>query len=151
MGARARRGIGTALALDAVEGAGLLAVGDPGGVEGAADDLVAHARQILDASAADEDDRVLLKVVALAGDVGGDLHAVRQPHAGDLPQRRVRLLRGHGGDARADAALLRGSPERGCLGLRLWRRAPFADKLIYGWHESPLRTETADRTLSPVC
>ena len=57
------------LLLDAVARARLLAVGDAGGVERAADDLVANAREVLDAAAANEDDRVLLKVVALARDV----------------------------------------------------------------------------------
>src|SRR5687767_824473 len=62
------------LLLDAVLGAGLLAVADAGGVQRAAHDLVAHARQVLDATAADEHDRVLLQVVALARDVRRDLH-----------------------------------------------------------------------------
>src|SRR4029079_63885 len=81
-------------------------------------DLVPEAREILDAAAADEHDRVLLEVVPLAGDVGADLHGVRQPHAGDLPESRVRLLRGGRVDARADAALLRGARERRGLVLR---------------------------------
>src|SRR5919205_1686529 len=101
----ARRG--TLLGLHAVLRAGLAAVRDAGGVERPADDLVAHAGQVLDAAAAHEHDRVLLEVVALAGDVDRDLHPVRQPHARDLAQRRVRLLRGGGVDARADAAPLR--------------------------------------------
>src|SRR4051812_25017882 len=103
--AAARRGI-ELLRLHAVLRARLLAVRDAGGVEGAADDLVAHARKILDSATANEDDRVLLQVVALAGDVGGDLEAARQPHTGDLAKRRVRLLRRGGVDARADAAPL---------------------------------------------
>src|SRR2546423_934067 len=91
--------------------ASLLAVADAGGVERAAHDLVVHARQVLDASTAHEHDRVLLQVVALAGDVGGDLHAVRESHAGDLAQGGVRLLRSGRVDARADpAALGRGDP-----------------------------------------
>ena len=57
--------------------------------------------------ATDEHDRVLLKVVPLAGDVGVDLHAVGEPDAGDLAQRRVRLLRRGRLHARADAAPLR--------------------------------------------
>src|SRR5688572_23933093 len=65
-------------ALGAVLGSALAAVGDTGGVERAADDVVAHARQVLHAAAADEDDRVLLQVVPLAGDVGRDLHPVRE-------------------------------------------------------------------------
>src|SRR5437660_8617238 len=78
--AAARRGTVGLLRLHAVLRAGLLAVADAGGVERAADHLVAEAREILDASPANQHDRVLLEVVALAGDVGADLHAVGQPH-----------------------------------------------------------------------
>src|SRR5918994_4716944 len=49
--------------LGAVAAAGLLAVLHAGGVEGAADDLVAHARQVADTTAAHQHDRVLLQVV----------------------------------------------------------------------------------------
>src|SRR3954453_14676998 len=83
--AAARRGIDL-LGLHAVLRAGLLAVRHPGGVERPADDLVADARQVLDAPAADQDDRMLLQIVPLAGDVDRDLHAVGQPYAGDLAQ-----------------------------------------------------------------
>src|SRR5919202_5485007 len=103
--AAARRG--KLLRLHAVLRAGLLAVGDAGGVERPADDLVAHARQVLDAAAADEHDGVLLQVVALARDVDRDLHLVGQAHAGHLAQSRVRLLGRGGVDTRADAATLR--------------------------------------------
>src|SRR3954467_297505 len=72
--AAARRGI-VLLLLHAVLRAGLLAVAHAGGVERAAHDLVADARQVLDAAATDEHDRVLLQVVPLTGDVGGDLDA----------------------------------------------------------------------------
>src|SRR5579875_844152 len=110
--AAARRGISGPelraglLGLDAVLRAGLLAVAHAGGVQRAANHLVAEARQILDAAAAHEHDRVLLQVVALAGDVGANLHAVGQPHASDLAQRRVGLLGRGRVDARADAAAL---------------------------------------------
>src|SRR5437763_15619574 len=143
--AAARRGIGSLLRLHAVLRASLLAVRDPGGVERAAHDLVAHAREVLDAAAADEDDRVLLQVVALARDVGGDLHAVRQPDTGDLAKRRVRLLRRGRVDARADPAPLRRreallatlaglEARRGDLPLGLG--APLAYELIDAWHAS---------------
>src|SRR5690242_8633184 len=104
--AAARRGM-SLLRLHAVLGAGLLAIAHAGGVERAAHDLVAHARQVLDAAAAHEHDGVLLQVVALARDVGRDLDAARDAHAGDLAQRRVRLLGRGRVDARADAAALR--------------------------------------------
>src|SRR5690349_1996947 len=54
-------------ALGAVLRTALLAVRDARGVERAADDVVTDARQILHAAAADQHDRVLLEVVALAG------------------------------------------------------------------------------------
>src|SRR5262249_49243355 len=120
-----------------------LAVAHASGVEGSADDLVADARKILHAAASHEDDRVLLKIVPLARDVGGDLHPVREPHARDLAQRRVRLLVGRGVDARADAATLRRGKtllaalsgleaRRGHLLLRLL--ASLADELVDARH-----------------
>ena len=57
------------LPLRAVLRAALIALLHAARVEGAADDVVAHARQILHAAAADQHDRVLLQVVSLAGDV----------------------------------------------------------------------------------
>src|SRR4051812_16138322 len=131
------------LGLDAVLRPRLLAVGDTCGVEGSADDLVAHARKVLDSTATHEHDGVLLQVVALAGDVGRDFHPVRQPDAGDLAKRRVRLLRRGRVDARADTAALRrgdlllaaltGLEARGGdLLLRLL--ASLADELIDAWH-----------------
>ena len=106
-----------------------------GGVERPAHDLVAHAREVLDAAAADEHDRVLLQVVALAGNVGGDLDRAGDAHARDLAQRRVRLLRRRRVDARADAAPLR----RGDLAL-----APLAGLQARG-RELLLRRLAADR------
>src|SRR6476661_4204406 len=152
-----RRRDGALLLLPAVLGAGLLAVADAGGVERPADHLVAHARQVLDAAAADEHDGVLLQVVALARDVARDLHAVREPHAGDLPQSRVRLLRRGRVHARADAPTLRGREdllaalarlETGRRKLLLGLLAALADELIDARHaaqdaSSRFRAETA--------
>src|SRR3954464_8100385 len=84
-----------------------LAPVDAQGVERAADDVVAHARQVADAAASNQYDAVLLEVVLFAGDVGGHFLAVAQADAGDLPKGRVGLLRGHGLDLQADAPLLR--------------------------------------------
>src|ERR1700758_838119 len=106
-------------ALGAVLRAALLAVLDALRVEHAAQDVIAHAGQVLDAAAADHDDRVLLQVMALARDVTDHLEAVGQAHLGNLAQRRVRLLRGRGVDARADTAFLRRLLQRGHLLARL--------------------------------
>src|SRR5690349_18978247 len=104
-------------ALGAVLRAALTTALDAHRVERAADDVIANAREILHAAAADEHDRVLLQVVADARDVGRDLDPVGEPHPRDLPQRRVRLLRRRGVDADADAAPLRAGLERGALRL----------------------------------
>src|SRR3954465_8926660 len=104
--AAARRGI-RLLRLHAVLRTRLLAVRDAGSVEGAAHNLVAHTRKVLDSATAHEHDRVLLQVVALARDVGGDFHAVGQTHTCDLAKRRVRLLRRGCVDARANSTPLR--------------------------------------------
>src|SRR5437764_3205726 len=90
--AAARRG--KLLGLHAVHRPRLLAIRHAGGVKRSADHLVAVTREILDSAATDQHDRVLLKVVSLARDVGIDLHPVCEPHARDLAQRRVRLLGG---------------------------------------------------------
>src|SRR5690242_20795509 len=140
--AAARRGM-SLLRLHAVLGAGLLAIAHAGGVERAAHDLVAHARQVLDAAAAHEHDGVLLQVVALARDVGRDLDAARDAHTGDLTQSRVRLLGRRRVDARADAAALRRGDlllaalaglEARCGQLLALRSAPLADELARGRH-----------------
>src|ERR1043166_8491062 len=62
--------------------------------------------------AADQHHRVLLQVVANAGNVGRHLDAVGEPDARDFAQRRVRLLRRRRVDADANAALLRTSLQR---------------------------------------
>src|SRR5207237_757529 len=111
-------------------------------VERAADDVIANARQILHAAAANEHERVLLQVVADAGDVGRHLDAVRQPHARDFSQRRVRLLRGLGEDAHADAALLRAVLQRGTLRLADDLFAPVPHKLTDSRHTTPKTEKT---------
>src|SRR6202008_1709049 len=72
------------LSFGAVAGARLFAVADARRIEGAADDLVANAGEVLHPAAADEHDRVLLEVVALTRDVGGDLHAAGEPDTSHL-------------------------------------------------------------------
>src|SRR5206468_3332319 len=85
-------------------------------VQRPAHDLVTDAREVLHAAAAHEHHRVLLEVVPFAGDVGRDLHPVREPDARHLAERRVRLLRRRRVDARADAAALRsGEPALAAL------------------------------------
>ena len=99
-----RRGLGP---FCAVLGTALLPVRDTGGVERTTNDVIANAGKVLYTATADEHDRVLLEVMPFAGDVGGDLEPVGEPHPSDLPQRGVGLLRGRGVNTGADATLLR--------------------------------------------
>src|SRR3954454_8021013 len=133
-GAGPLRGISALLLLGAVTAASLLAVLHALGVERAADDLVADTGEVLHPAAADEHDRVLLEVVAHARDVGRDLDAAAQAHAGDLAEGGVRLLRGGGVDARADAASLGRTLQGRRLVLRHLVLAALADQLLDGGH-----------------
>src|ERR1700759_3065857 len=116
--------------LGAVFRTALLAVLDALGIQHAAEDVVAHAGQVLDATAAYHDHRVLLQIMAFTGDVADHLEAVGQADLGDLAQRRVRLLRRRGVDARANAALLRRLLQRRHLFARLLHRARTCDQLV---------------------
>src|SRR5215217_1550762 len=122
--------------LGAVARARLLAIANAGRVECAANDLVADAREVLHAAAANEDDGVLLQVVADARDVGRDLDAGRQADARDLAQGRVRLLRRDRLDARAYAAARGGTLERRALRLGARGLATAPDQLLDRGHGS---------------
>src|SRR4029450_1673339 len=116
-------------ALGAVLGTSLLAVGHADRIERSANHVVANSRQVLDAPAADHDDRVLLEIVSDARNVGRDLDPVGQAHARDLAQRGVGLLRRRRVDARAHAALLRRTLQRGRSGLHRQALAALPDEL----------------------
>src|SRR5439155_321857 len=113
------------------------------------------------AAATHEHDGVLLEVVADAGDVGSDFHVVRQANTSDLPKSRVRLLRGHRADDRADAALLGrataqfheatflrvpGRPERRCVDFLALRLASLAYELRDRGHDDSFFLVTRART-----
>src|ERR1700730_5343632 len=99
--------LGFLRALGSVLRASLHPALDADGVERPAHDVIANAREILDAATTNQDQRMLLQIVADTRNVRRDLDAVGQPHAGHFSQRRVRLLWRLGEDTHADAALLR--------------------------------------------
>src|SRR3954471_15136336 len=151
-GAGPLRGMSALLLLRTVTAAGLLAVLHALGVERAADDLVADTGEVLHPATADEHDRVLLEVVAHARDVRRDLDAARKAHAGDLAEGGVRLLRGGGVDAGADAAALRRPLQGRRLALRHLVLAALADQLVDSGHRVvPLLVARSTRTLRARC
>src|SRR5690606_2468240 len=107
---------------------------DAGAIARAADDVVAHTRQILHAAAANQHDRVLLQVMAFAADVARNLEPVGQANARHLAHRRVRLLRRRRVDASAHAALLRRGPEGRNVALFPLPRPRLAHQLVSRRH-----------------
>src|SRR6185369_2651059 len=99
-------------ALGAVLRTSLLTISYADSVERAANYVIADARKILHTAATNENNGVLLQVVANARDVSGDFDPIGQPHAGNFPQRRVRLLGRLGVYASANATLLRTGLQR---------------------------------------
>src|SRR4051812_22902471 len=76
------------------------------GIERPTDNVIAHTRKVLNATAADEHHRMLLEVVPFPRDVRRDLLLIGQTDARDFAESGVRLLRRHRPDLGADTALL---------------------------------------------
>jgi len=74
--------------------------------------VITNTGKILHTSTTDEYDRVFLKIVAFAGNVGDDFLAVGETYLGDFAKRRVGLLRCTGHYLYTDAAALRTFHER---------------------------------------
>ena len=81
-------GLGT---LCTVLGAGLHPALHALGIQSAADDVVTHTRKVLNTTAANQNDRVLLQIVANTGDISGNFHTVGQTHTGDLTKGGVKI------------------------------------------------------------
>src|SRR4030042_4174370 len=64
--------------LGAVFGTALLAVLHPGGIEGTANDMIAHAGEVLPPAPAHQDHGMFLEVMAHPGNIGGYFIAVCQ-------------------------------------------------------------------------
>ena len=107
-------GLGT---LCTVLGTGLHTVLHTLSIQSTTDDVVTNTGKVLNTAAANQDDRVLLQVMAFTGDISGNFHTVGQTHTGDLTQCRVRLLGGGGTDSSADTTLL-GGGQSSCLVLQ---------------------------------
>ena len=116
-------------------------------IEHAAHDVVTNAGQVADTAAAHEHDRVLLKVVPLAADVGRDLLAVREPNPGHLAEGRVGLFGGHRLDLQADPSLERGRFEHRRFGLVFDGASRLSDKLVDRGHEFVVPLEPRKRRL----
>ena len=93
--------------LCAVFATGLFALCNACRVERAANNMIAHAGQILNSSAADKYGAVFLQVVTLARNINRTLLLVGKTNSGDLTERRVRLLGRSRRYRKTNTALLR--------------------------------------------
>ena len=101
--------------LSAVFGTSLLAVCNACCIQCAADDVISGTGQILNSSASDQNNTVLLQIVPFAGDVGCNFDSIGKTYSGDLTKSRIRLLRCSRLDCCADTALLRSTDSDGTL------------------------------------
>ena len=99
---------------------------DSSAVKAATDDVVSDAWEIFDTAATDHDGAVFLKVVAFTTDISGDFVSIAETDTGIFSKSRVWLLRSHGADTGADAALL----GTWLVGLALLKGIP---SLAQGW------------------
>ncbi len=136
--------------LCSVLGAALLTVCNTLCIKCTADNVVTNTGQVTNTSAADKNNRVLLKVVTDTGDIGSSFHTVGKSYSGDLTKSRVRLFRCYGCNLGANASLLRSGfvgrsivkrieaslKSRG-LGFRHLVLTTVFNELVKGWHDFP--------------
>jgi len=89
--------------------------------------MVPYARQILHATASDEDHRMLLKVVPHTWDISCHLDAVRETDSRNLPQGRIGLFGRRSVNSDADTPLLRTIPQGRSRCFPLHRSPSMAD------------------------
>ena len=119
--------------LRAVFGAALFTISDALSIERSANSMITNTRKIFHTASADQNDRVLLKIVADARNVGSDFVTIRQTNTANFTKSRIRLLRSRGVNAGANAAALRAALKSRRLGLpELIRRPLRMSWLIVG-------------------
>jgi hypothetical protein len=96
--------------------------------------MVPDTWKILDAAAPEQHNGMLLEVMANARDIGGDFDTMGKANTGNLPEGRVRLLRGDRHDAGTNAAFLRALIEGRALGLPDGLFAAHPNQLVNGRH-----------------
>src|SRR5690606_28813870 len=143
--------------LGAVLGTTLLGVFHSGGIQRAANRVVAHTPQVLYPAAANQNDAVLLQVVAFTTDIGRNFKAVGQAYAPDLTQGRVRLFRRGGIYASTHSTTLRPVLQRGHVAFFSNTLARLLNQLVDCCHLAKLHrcpwdilNKTAGRNAPPI-
>ena len=135
--------------LCAVLGTGLTSLGNALSIKCSSDDVVTHTGEILNSSASDENNRVLLKVMTDTGDISCHFVSVSELDSGDLSHCGVRLLRCSRSYRCAYSSFLRRAEvdrylllgivallKCGSRGFLFENTSALAYQLIKGWHSS---------------
>lgn len=101
-----------------------------GRVQGASNNVVPNAGEILDSPPPNQDNRVLLEGVTDTGDISVDLIAIGQTNTGNFPQCRVGLLGRCGKNTQAHSAPLRALGQIWRTGSRLLGLTALAYQLL---------------------
>src|SRR4029079_9219855 len=113
----------------------LLAVCNPRGTQRPTNNVVANTREVLDTAATDQDDGVLLQIVADTGDVGCYFNPIGQTHTCDFAKGRIRLLWRLRVHASAHASFLRTFLQSRTARLVFWFFSTLSNQLIKRRHE----------------
>src|SRR5262249_27997603 len=106
------RGIVLFRFLRSVFGAPLPPFLNPNGIQSSANDVIANAWEIFDATSSDKHDRMFLQIVSDAGNIRSNFDSVREPDTGHFSQRRVGLFGCGSVYTRAHPSLLRTTLQR---------------------------------------
>ena len=122
--------------LGTVLAAALFAVVDPCRVQSAPHDGVTDTGKVFHPAAAHQNNRVLLKVVAFARNIGDDFYLVGQTNLGYFTEGRVRLLGRGGVNPGANAPSLWACAQSPGFALEFNFLPAFTNQLIDSWHNS---------------
>jgi hypothetical protein len=76
--------------------------------------VIPNSWEVFDPSSANEYDRMLLKVVADSGNIGGHFNSIGQSHAGNLPKGGIGFFGSGGINSYTNPSFLRRSRKSGC-------------------------------------
>lgn len=122
------------LLLRAVTTTRLFSVFNTQRILGTSDDLISHTWQIANTAATDENNRVLLQIVAFTGDVHRNFFAIGKSDAGNLAKGRIRLLRSHRTDLQTNTLFLGASFQDRGLGELAFLLSSLTEKLVNRGH-----------------
>ena len=104
-------------------------------IQNSSDGVITNTWQVFYTSPANQNDRMLLEIMAFATDVTGNFKAVRQSYSGNLPECGIRLLWSSRIYPCTHPPFLRGLPQRRYSRLLDMSFTRLPNKLVECWHK----------------